>query len=128
MMIYVPKQSGHDFKNMPILSAEELAPIVDEFSAPEELIYDKGVDVGPDDILYYLHGKTTGDKYAVLCRDYMDMNAPKDETNAMRQLGVEVVRWYDVKPYNDPDGEVVVYDYLCYALAKCKIEREDEQC
>lgn len=118
------EQSGHDFENMPILSAEELAPIVREFSAPEELIYDEGVDVGPDDILYYLHGGTTGDKYALLCRDYMDMNAPQDETSAMRQLGVEVVRWYDAKPYNNPRGEVVVYDYLCYALAKCTIKHE----
>lgn len=121
--------SGHDFENMPILSAEKLVPILDKFNVPEELIYDEGIDAGEDELLYYMHGKTTGDKYLVWCRDYFGSDTPDTDNNYLRMyFNVEIIRWYDIKPYNDPRGSIVEDKGILYTLGKYRSinSKEDE--
>lgn len=120
---------GHDFGNMPILSAKKLVPILDKFNVPEGLIYDEGADAGEDELLYRMHGKVTGDKYLVWCRDYFGSDTPDIDNNYLRMyFNIEIIRWYDVKPYNDACGAIIEDKGLLYALGKYrKINYEEDQ-
>lgn len=109
------KQNG---KYWPILPPDELQrQVLDKFELPEPLVYEIGVEVGPDDVLYYLHGFETNKNYLVRCRDYM--SELKYEKNSLRNdYRIKVERWLRPKDADDDADWWSIWSSGDYAVAE----------
>jgi hypothetical protein len=95
-------------------SEDELQQVLSEFNIPEPTFTGRK-DAGPDEELYFFKD-TSGTKYGVWARDYMD-ELKYEKTGLKNDFDIEVNSWLNLK---NSSGQTTELDGDTYAVFTIK--------